>query len=91
MGAPQTTSTPIHCDNHSTIYIAHSDVFQVRTKHIEIDCHFIRHHLQQSTFTLLSISSKDQLADVFTKSHPLGHLCDLMSKLKIASSSSPCI
>jgi hypothetical protein len=91
MGAPQTTSTPIHYDNRSAIHIAHNDVFHERTKHIEIDCHFIRHHLQQSALHLLSVSSEDQLADVFTKSHPPGRLRDLVSKLKIASSSLPCV
>uniref|UniRef100_A0A2N9FMK4 Reverse transcriptase Ty1/copia-type domain-containing protein n=1 Tax=Fagus sylvatica TaxID=28930 RepID=A0A2N9FMK4_FAGSY len=40
---------------------------------------------------LLSISSEDQLADVFTKSHPPGRLRDLMSKLKMASLSPPCV
>jgi hypothetical protein len=91
MGAPQTTSTPIHCDNRSAIHIAHNDVFHERTKHIEIDCHFIRHHLQQSTLHLLSVSSEDQITDVFTKSHPPGRLRDLVSKLKMASSSPPCV
>ena len=91
MGAPQTTSTPIHYDNRSAIHIAHNDVFHERTKHIEIDCHFIRHHLQQSALHLLSVSSEDQLADVFTKSHPPGRLRDLVSKLKMASSSPPCV
>uniref|UniRef100_A0A2N9GF20 Reverse transcriptase Ty1/copia-type domain-containing protein n=1 Tax=Fagus sylvatica TaxID=28930 RepID=A0A2N9GF20_FAGSY len=91
MGAPQTTSTPIHCDNRSAIHIAHNDVFHEHTKHIEIDCYFIRHHLQQSALHLLSVSSEDQLADVFTKSHPPGRLRDLVSKLKMASSSPPCV
>jgi hypothetical protein len=59
MGAPQTTSTPIHYDNRSAIHIAHNDVFHERTKHIEIDCHFIRYHLQQSALHLLSVSSED--------------------------------
>jgi hypothetical protein len=91
MGAPQTISTPIHYDNHSTIHIAHNDVFHEPTKHIEIDCQFICHHLLQSALNLLSVYSKDQLTDVFTKSHPPGRLRDLVSKLKMASSSPPCV
>jgi hypothetical protein len=84
MGVPQSTSSPIHCDNRSAIQIAHNDVFHERTKHIEIDCHFIRHHLQHGILHLHSVISADQLADIFTKSHPPGRLNDLISKLKLA-------
>jgi hypothetical protein len=37
--------SPIHCDNQSGIQIAYNDIFHERTIHIEINYHFIRHHL----------------------------------------------
>jgi hypothetical protein len=79
------TAVPIHCDNRSAIQIAHNDVFHECTKHIEIDCHFVRHHLLQGTLQLRSVSSQDQLADIFTKPMPPSHFCDLISKLKLVS------
>lgn len=35
--------TPLYADNTSAIRIAKNTIFYERTKHIEVDCHFIRH------------------------------------------------
>ncbi|GKV24463.1 hypothetical protein SLEP1_g34076 [Rubroshorea leprosula] len=69
MGIPQPSSTDLYCDNQSVMQIAHNDVFHERTKHIEVDCHFVHHHVAQGTVQLVFISSADQPADLFTKAH----------------------
>ena len=85
MGLTHFSPTIIHCDNRSAIQIAHNDVFHERTKHIEIDCHLVHHHLSTGILHLLPVSSSDQTTDIFTKIFPPGHFCDLVFKLKMAS------
>ncbi|XP_058192154.1 secreted RxLR effector protein 161-like [Rhododendron vialii] len=89
MGVHHSTGTTLCCDNQSAIQIARNDVFHDRTKHIEIDCHFVRQHVASGTLRLLSVSSSDQTADIFTKAHPPGRFHDLVSKLKLVSTLPP--
>ncbi|KAJ9560596.1 hypothetical protein OSB04_005756, partial [Centaurea solstitialis] len=82
MGAPQKSPTPLWCDNNSAIQIAHNDVFHERTKHIEIDCHFVRQHVVRNTIRLHPISTLDEPADIFTKAHLPGRFRELSSEPK---------
>ncbi|KAA0025466.1 Retrovirus-related Pol polyprotein from transposon TNT 1-94 [Cucumis melo var. makuwa] len=89
MGVPQQGPTLLHCDNRSAIQIAHNDVFHERTKHIENDCHFIRHHLLSHTLLLQSISTTEQPADIFTKALPSTRFNQIRTKLKLTASLPP--
>ena len=60
-------SGQLHVDNESAISLSHNPVFHSRTKHIEVHWHFIREAIKKGHVEVLSVKSKDQLADFLTK------------------------
>ena len=58
----------LYCDSKSAISIAHNPIQHDRTKHVEIDRHFIKEKLNCGSICTLLVKSGKQLADVLTKS-----------------------
>ena len=58
----------VYCDNQSTIQLAKNPSFHECTKHIEVDCHFIRSKVLEGLLILSHVPFKHQLADMLTKS-----------------------
>jgi hypothetical protein len=58
------------CDNLGATYLSANPVLHARTKHIEIDFHFVRERVLNKELEIRFIPSKDQIADGFTKPLP---------------------
>ncbi|WVZ73451.1 hypothetical protein U9M48_021755 [Paspalum notatum var. saurae] len=67
---PLRRSTLVYCDNISTVYMASNPVQHQRTKHIEIDLHFVRERVAISEVRVLHVPTSLQFADVLTKGLP---------------------
>jgi histone deacetylase 1/2 len=70
LGIRQNRPPRLWCDNLGATYLSANPVFHARTKHIEIDFHFVRERVAQKALEIRFIPTGDQLADGLTK--PLG-------------------
>jgi hypothetical protein len=55
------------CDNMGAKYLSANPVFHARTKHIEVDYHFVRERVARRLLDIEHVSTRDQVADGFTK------------------------
>jgi hypothetical protein len=79
----ETDPTLLHANNTSAIQITANPVYHEHTKHIEVDCHFIREAFEARVITLPHISTDLQIVDIFTKALTCHQHCFLSSKLML--------
>jgi hypothetical protein len=78
-------STLVYCDNVSAVYISTNPVQHQRTKHVEIDSHFVRDRLAIGDVRVLHVPTTSQFADIFTKGLPSSTFSEFRSSLNVAS------
>ncbi|GJY61695.1 ribonuclease H-like domain-containing protein [Tanacetum coccineum] len=67
---PLSFATLVYCDNVSAVYLSSNPVQHQRTKHIEINIHFVRDLVAAGQVRVLHVPSRYQYADFFTKGLP---------------------
>ena len=76
-------STPvIWCDNQSAAALVSNPKFHSRTKHIELDVHFLREKIANQSFKVNYVPSSHNSADILTKAlayHPFHYLKDKLT------------
>jgi hypothetical protein len=79
------TATVAFCDNISSVYMSRNPVHHRRTKHIELDIHFVREKVAIGELRVTHVPSARQLADVFTKGLPSALFTDFRDSLSVTA------
>lgn len=81
LGFDSKDSMRLYCDNKAAISIAHNPVQHDRTKHVDIDRHFIKEKLREGIICTPYVKTGEQLADLLTKGVSSGTLHSTLFKL----------
>ena len=73
----------LYYDNKAAISMPHNPVQHDKTKHVEIDRHFIKEKLESGIICIPYIPSDGQIADVFTKGLVVQHFSKILSRLGV--------
>ncbi|KAL9427000.1 hypothetical protein AB3S75_033727 [Citrus x aurantiifolia] len=85
LGVTLQSSLVVYCDNIGATQLSSNHVFHSRMKHVTVDYHFIREHVQSGLLRVAHVSSVDQLADLLTKPLPRSQFLLLRDKIGLST------
>lgn len=71
------------CDNVGATFLCKNPVISTRSKHINLDFHFVREQVELGQLRISQVTSVDQLADIFTKALGKDRISLLRNKLQV--------
>jgi len=86
---PLQSASIVYCDNVSAVYLSSNPIQHQRTKHVEIDLHFVRERVAVGAVRVLHVPTTSQFADVFTKGLLSSVFMDFRSNLNVRSTEVP--
>ncbi|GKC15869.1 ribonuclease H-like domain-containing protein [Tanacetum coccineum] len=87
----QNCAALVYYDNVSVVYMYSNPVQHERTKHIEIDIHFVRDQVASGLVRVLHVPSRYQFGDIFTKDFPYVLFDEFQSSMSICASLAPTV
>ena len=85
VGKQQEQDTIVQCDNQSSIKLAHNPVYHARSKHIELQHHFVGEKIESKEIGLTYCSTCENVVDIFTKLVGRIQFEDLRHKLGVVN------
>jgi hypothetical protein len=86
---PSQQPITLYCDNNSALCMAEDPIHHDKTKHVDIDRHFLKEKIDAKVIQLQYVPSADQNADILTKAIPPLMFSRLSSKLGCINIYSP--
>nr|XP_051221657.1 uncharacterized mitochondrial protein AtMg00810-like [Lolium perenne] len=85
LSCPVDKAMVVFCDNVSAVYISANPVHHRRTKHIELDIHFVREQVALDRVRVLHVPMSQQFADIMTKGLPSTTFPEFRSSLCVGA------